>query len=750
MKPVNTLAPSSPPLSGDRIRSVVFGLFFASGFCSLLYQVVWLRMAFAHFGIVTPVLSVVIAVFMLGLGVGSLLAGRWGASLGAHLGWSPAAVYGMTELLIGVGALAVPALLGEGETLLLAIGAASSAGYLALSALAITLSILPWCVLMGATLPLMMIFVRARWPQDTQSFSFLYLANLLGAVTGTLASACVLIEIFGFRNTSLIAAIVNWLIAAVSFWLSRADKPLPGPASLATLAPARPARPLGVSPNLVLFTTGFTSLAMEVIWTRDFTVILRTTIYAFAAILATYLLGTALGAAMYRRRLRQGTMPHESWLLLSAAFAACLPVLLDDPRLPASPVGVLFSITPFCAILGFLTPKLIDLASGGDPARAARGYAVNILGSILGPLFAGYVLVTRFDVRVCLLILAVPLLGLGAQAVLRSQGKVALRHIALAGCAGALLFGFFVSRSYEGGMFDRWPHQVRRDYAATAIAFGGGGRAKGLMVNGVGMTALTPITKIMAHLPLALHGHAKDGLVICFGMGTTLRAMASWGIETTAVDLSRSVIDSFGFFHADAASVIASPKVHLIADDGRRFLARSGQSYDVIVIDPPPPVEAAGSSLLYSREMYDVLKQRLRAGGLLLQWFPGKNNVTEAAVVRTLMQAFPYVVAYRSIENYGVNYLASMQPVPEITVAPFVARLPEKARQDLLEWGPQPTAEGMAALILGRRLSVADIVPDPRQGPIISDDRPFNEYFLVRNMVAHWAGASPRKPAGSP
>jgi len=740
---------SVPALPGDRIRSVVFGLFFASGFCSLLYQVVWLRMAFAHFGIITPVLSVVISVFMLGLGVGSLLAGRWGASLSTGLAWSPAAVYGLAELLIGVGALAVPALLREGETLLLTIGAAGSAGYLALSALAIALSILPWCVLMGATLPLMMIFVRTRWPGDARSFSFLYLANLLGALAGTLASACVLIEIFGFRATSLIAAILNWLIAAVSFWLSRGDRPLPRPAAPISVAPIRSVRHLGVSPNLVLFTTGFTSLAMEVVWTRGFTVILLTTIYSFAAILATYLLGTALGAATYRGRLRLGKLPHDAWLLLAAALAACLPVLLDDPRVQVSPIGVLLSITPFCSVLGFLTPKLIDVAAGGDPARAARSYAVNILGGILGPLFAGYVLVTRFDVRICLLILALPIVGLAAYAVFRSDERMARRQIALASCAGALLVGSFISRGYEESLFSQAPHEVHRDYAATAIAFGAG-RRKVLLVNGVGMTALIPVTKIMAHLPLALHGHAKDGLVICFGMGTTFRAMASWGINTTAVDLSRAVIDSFGFFHADAASVIANPKVHIIADDGRRFLARTGQSYDVIVIDPPPPVEAAGSSLLYSREMYDVLKQRLRADGILLQWLPRGDALIGPVVLRTLMQAFPHVVAYRSIDDRGVNYLASMQPIPEITVNDFVSRLPERARRDLLEWGPLPTAEGMAAAILHRRLSVTDIVPDPRRGRIISDDRPYNEYFLVRSEVATWSAGSPGKPGGSP
>jgi MFS family permease len=91
------------------LNPVLFLLFFFSGFCSLVYQVVWLRLAFAHFGIVTPVLSVVLSVFMLGLGAGSLLAGRWAGALSRRIGVSPATLYGLAELTIGTGALAVPA-----------------------------------------------------------------------------------------------------------------------------------------------------------------------------------------------------------------------------------------------------------------------------------------------------------------------------------------------------------------------------------------------------------------------------------------------------------------------------------------------------------------------------------------------------------------------------------------------------------------------------------------------------------------
>nr|WP_321983705.1 hypothetical protein [uncultured Lichenicoccus sp.] len=733
----------------QRIAPVLSALFFLSGFCSLVYQIIWLRMAFAHFGVITPVLSAVISVFMLGLGTGSLLAGRYGAALQARLGCSSVTLYGMTEILIGMGGLLVPWSMALGQHLLLDGDAGGSARYLALSSVAIACSILPWCVLMGATLPLMMGFVSTglRDPTGrigrTRSFSFLYRANVIGAAAGTLLSAGVLIEMLGFRGTGLVAALTNLLIGAVGIRLGAVEKRTPArpatphvPSRLVDLA-----APAIVPANLILFTTGFCSLAMEVVWTRGFTIVLKTTIYAFAAILATYLVSTAIGAALYRRRVRLGAIPSETSLLLASCFTACLPAILDDPRVQMNAFGVLLSIVPFSVVLGILTPRLVDAASLGDPGRAATSYTMNILGSILGPLVAGYLLVNRFDVRICLLLLVLPLIALASWSVLGGRRpsddpRPGRQHLAFAVCVGALALSFAFARSYESSVSGGQPIETRRDYAATAIAYGTG-MQKTLLVNGVGITVLTPITKIMADLPLAVNGHAKHGLVICFGMGTTVRTMSRWGIDTTVVDLTGSVIRLFGFFHADAPAVTAAPDVHMVVDDGRRYLNRVGQTYDVIVIDPPPPVEAAGSSLLYSREMYEVVRRRLRPGGILQQWYPGNDDATGQAVARTLSRSFPYVVAYRSVEGWGTHYIASMQPIASIDAATFVSRMPEAARRDLVEWNPGTTPRAMVTRILAGRVTTAGGQP----GPIITDDRPYNEYYLAR-----WVMMRPPRP----
>jgi hypothetical protein len=257
-----------------------------------------------------------------------------------------------------------------------------------------------------------------------------------------------------------------------------------------------------------------------------------------------------------------------------------------------------------------------------------------------------------------------------------------------------------------------------------------------LLVNSVGMTALLPEVKFMVDLPMAFHeGPPQSILVICFGMGTSFRSALSWDVSTTAVELVPSVVKAFGFYHADAAAVLANPKGRVVIDDGRRFLERTREKYDVIVVDPPPPVQAAGSSLLYSRGFYDLAKQHLNPGGILQVWFPGGSAMTTQAVARSLDDSFPCVRCFSGVHGWGGHFLASMQPIgPGLTAAQLAGRMPPKARADLAEWmEPAKYADLPSYLqaVLSAEQPVAFLLnPDPKIA--ITDDQPFNEYYLLR------------------
>ena len=155
---------------------------------------------------------------------------------------------------------------------------------------------------MGATIPLMMAFVRGVNPDSRQSFSFLYSANVFGAATGAILTAMVLIELFGLRGTYTLAAAGNVAIAMIAIGLGM-SVPSSRPVQGATVVESgtTPVQGSGWA-RVVLFITGFSSVGMEVCWARDFTFVLLTTIYAFALILATYLIATYVGCLLYTSR----------------------------------------------------------------------------------------------------------------------------------------------------------------------------------------------------------------------------------------------------------------------------------------------------------------------------------------------------------------------------------------------------------------------------------------------------------------
>jgi predicted membrane-bound spermidine synthase len=724
---------------------VLFGLFFASGFCGLVYQVVWLRLAFASFGITTAVLSIVVSVFMLGLGAGAMLAGGWIERWRRATGRSALVLYGLVELAIGTGAWAVAALFRVGATSLLPVGDVDSAAYHALSGLLLAAILLPWCTLMGATFPLVMAFVRERDDGASTSFSFLYLANVLGAALGTVATAVVLVETLGFSATLAVAGATNALVALTAFATASAH---PRPAADVAASPPT-STPSSAAADRVamaaLFATGFASMAFEVVWTRAYTPILRTYVYSFAALLSVYLVATFAGSWAYRRSLRSGRTISVPTVLALVVLTSVLPVFCGDPRfigvasrfVPAR-VAVLLGIVPFCGALGYLTPQLVDRASGGDPRRAGRAYAVNVAGCILGPLFVSYGLLPALGARMSLLALVLPLAAVGAAALRGSTGRRAL-HFAIAGATAALVAVAAVAvRSYEEGANVVGEKVVRRDATATVISHGEG-RGKKLLVNGMGITAIDRCTKFMAHLPMAAHPHAEKALVICFGMGTTFRALRTWDVDVTAVELVPSVRDAFSYYHEDAAQVLASPRGRIVIDDGRRFLQRTGDMFDIVTLDPPPPVEAAGSSLLYTREFYRLMKTRMRPGAILQAWFPGlaADDGTAEAVLRTLRDEFPYVRAYASTKPGAYHYLASMSPIAVPDVDAFVAKMPEAARRDLVEWnrGEDRDVTTYVRMLLGMEVPVDSLLVRPGDERV-TDDRPYNEYYLLRRWRA--------------
>jgi spermidine synthase len=501
---------------------------------------------------------------------------------------------------------------------------------------------------------------------------------------------------------------------------------------------------------VLLFMTGLASMGMEVVWIRLFTPYIGVLVYSFARILVVYLVATFCGSALYRR-FAQRAENGAQLLWPALAVLAVLPVLAADPRLEISnSARVLWGIAAFSAAAGFLTPMLVDRWSVGDSDRAAHAYTANILGCILGPLLAGFLLLPWIGERWAILVFAVPWLFVGVSALRtgKQEAGLAWRPLPALICGVLMLAIFATAKGSETDYPDR---VVLRDNTATVIATGKG-MDKLLLVNGVGITSLTPITKAMAHFPLAFLDHPPQKvLVICFGMGTTFRSLLSWGQPTTAVDLVPSVPKVFWYFHSDAPQLLSSPLAHVVIDDGRRYLERTSDQFDVITIDPPPPVAAAGSSLLYSQEFYALARKHLAPHGILQQWLPPiDDRVARASVAKAIQASFPYVRVFHSLYGGGYHFLASDWQLPQLTAQQLAQNLPPAAVKDFVEWGPGDTAEDQFDTLLANEFPISQMIADSPDAPPLQDDRPMNEYYALRAMRHMRTSASDFEPSPQP
>lgn len=713
-----------------------FVFFFLSGFCSILYELVWLRLSMAQFGITTALVSIVLSTFMAGLGGGSWVSGELLRRYGGRIRFPALRLYALSELLIGSSALLVPLELAWGHRLLEHIvkaGGISSATFYMASGAWLVFTLVPWTACMGATIPLAMFAIeRGSYREGRRSFSFLYLANVLGAVVGAIGPLF-LIELYGFHRTLVIGALFNAMIFAMAFGVS--FTPTESRVVSDAMQAQVPKRDFAQRHSILvlLFLTGLATMGMELVWIRLFSPYVGPIVYAFALILASYLFATFVGSQVYRFWSRRHAGESEL-VWISLALLGLLPLVTGDPRIAMhDTLRVLFGVAPFSGVIGFLTPMLVDRWSGGDPCRAGQAYAVNVLGCIAGPLLSGFLLLPYVGEHLSMLLFVMPWFAMAVPCPL--AGRRFLRRGVALGIIAASLALFLFTKDFETQFRSRL---VLRDSTATVTATGTG-MNKQLLVNGTGMTTLTPITKMMAHLTLASLDHPpQSALVICFGMGTTFRSVASWGISTTVVELVPSVPKLFTYYHPDGNKVLASPLAQVVIDDGRRYLDRSRGMYDAIVIDPPPPVETAGSSLLYSQDFYAVARQHLQPGGIFQQWLPYGDAALRSSVARALKNSFPCVRVYSSVEGWGWHFLASARPIPDRTASELVARMPAGAIADMMEWGPARTPDQQFERVLLKAMTVDQMIALSPKTPALQDDRPINEYYLLRTPIESW------------
>ncbi len=254
--------------------------------------------------------------------------------------------------------------------------------------------------------------------------------------------------------------------------------------------------------------------------------------------------------------------------------------------------------------------------------------------------------------------------------------------------------------------------------------------ARLLLVDGRGMTVKVTETKMIAHLPMLLHPNPQKTLVICFGMGTTSRSAITYGGKVMVVELVREVLDGFNYFYGDADRVRKYVKGKMIVNDGRNFLKLTHEKYDVITIDPPPPIDGAGVNNLYSQDFAELAKSKLAPGGIMADWipYPGTSSGVDdwgtfSMLVYSFARVFPYVYTIKGWNSVGLHVIGSEQPL-NINIDEIRKKMKNPLiLKDITEWNPV-TANYFKKLKL---LKDPKILPPP-----VTDDRPRLEFSLLR------------------
>lgn len=683
-----------PEDRSDRYQLIlVAGCFLLSGFAALFYETVWLRQFSIYFGTSEQALAIVLGTYMGGLALGSLLAARYVDRLRR-----PLLTYGLLELGIAVTALLVPVSLSLVRRLQIMIFGGvdqpPEAGELSQILFtfggALLATILP-TTMMGATLPMLAKHVVHRDDHLGRRVGALYAINTLGAVFGTLTCAFVCLPRLGLLRSVLVAVAVNGLVFLIVWMIVRADR-RSGQSDASTgedfeRAEAKvtgQAEEAG-SRNWILWliaASGAVSFGYEILFTRMLGHILGGSIFAFASMLASFLLGISLGGGIASRLARRressalgffyaqcGTVGLAllSWYLLESLAGRINAAVVNDTELamPREIWAILILLPPATAIgMSFPWAIRIHARDQRDAARSsAKVYAWNVVGGVSGAFLMGtYVLpMTSYQTAMLIALSA----NLVIASVLFARARPNLVHLAV---VPACLILMVVMRPIQPeellrvSAFENFQRRgslvyVNAGRSATVTMHNDAGTFL-LSTNGLPEAGTQPKGSLVsaastAHwlgvLPALLRPEASTMLVVGFGSGVAAANAPQSIREIDVFELEEGMIEANRLVGRERErDALSDPRVNVILNDGRSGLALTEKKYDVIVSQPSHPW-TAGASHLYTLEFAELAKQHLTEQGVCVLWM-GREFVDAdglRSLGATLGNVFPHLNLYQ-------------------------------------------------------------------------------------------------------
>ena len=742
-------------------RKTLFLLFFISGISGLIYEIVWLRILSRVIGVTTYATAVTLAAFMLGLALGSVIFGKLADKRNNQL-----LLYSILQGGIAITAAFTPALFRVSIELyktVHTIGGNNPLVLLLARILASFILLLVPATLMGGTLPLLTSYLARKEGQFGKNFSLLYGLNTFGAVAGVLLAGFITIGFWGEQATINIGVLLNLAVGIAGYLLYRKTgiQPLVEKGK----KPEIPPGDLQISPyndrihTIVLITigvSGFTALAYEVIWSRQLILFLKTSTYAFSAMLVVFLTGVALGSISMNRYVDRLTKPLIvfGFMELLVGIFSIFNLYLFEPlayNLFTKLIAPIILVFPLTFVFGTIFPVAsLCYAKSIDKSGTAIGtlYCFNTIGNVAGSLITGFLFFSLLGSTKTIILLAFINLVVGIVLIAAEGGKFKIpqiRYIAFFALAIILANGLknrdpFLDtiknemQKWVGVECDFPCNKEFAEATVTAIMTKDKG-FKAICLNGVSQTANCTETKLIAHLPILLTENPRDMLVICFGIGTTLRSASIYeDVNTTVVELVPAEFDCFKYFYDDAEQILKQKNIKLVADDGRNFLLRSRDKYDIISVDPSPPIYSTGTVNLYSQEFFQLCKEHLTQNGLMCLWLPITADTPDEDcnyLVNTFYSVFPTASVWRGPRHRGMYLIGGAQP--HIMDSNKVENAFKNRRflADITEIDKTcDTAQKLLALQVN--IPSQEIEKQIKSGFIIVDDYPFTEFPLWR------------------
>lgn len=695
MSPGNSVAPRT-----DWSYAATACCFVLSGIAGLLYQTLWSRQYSFVLGTSEAAVSVVLALYMLGLALGAALVPRFMRDSRA----GSLRLFGLLELGIACCALILPILLTLVGNAYVSIAGGlpdppSASGalprvYFAVSCLLLLIPTL----LMGATLPVLARFAVRSAEQTGPRIAVLYAANTLGAAAGALAGGWWLIPSVGLQLTTFVAIFLNLLVTAIAFAIgyrvertesSQASKPL---VTLSVQQP--PTTPPRLLPMLALC-SGFVALTYEVLWTRMLSHALGSSLAAFSTMLASFLLGIGLGSLLSVGRLSRETaatayaVSQLGVALCAAAAQLWLGQLQPDLAAGDLATRAIVAMLPATLFMGAAFPLLIRLfADSGVESATATGriYAFNTIGAVSGAICAGMWMIPFLSFEGTAR-LAVALSLAAAVAALWSMTKLSLSLKSLASALALIAVLVFrpslPAAIIDASLIDDSTEGVQRFLAvgrsATVLIKERDDGSFYLRTNGLpeatvrrlGAPTVRHSQRWLAALPIAARPDARSMLVVGLGGGVAIEELPAQFERVDVVELEPQVIAANeSLAQLRAHDPLADPRVRLIENDARNALNLTAKKYDIIVSQPSHPW-TSGAANLYSQEFLQIAKSRLADGGVLLLWINSQfiDESLLRSISATVLDVFPQVRLYRP-EPAELMFIASDTAIePELLAA---------------------------------------------------------------------------------